>query len=198
MPCPKRKKLEASHGKLGDLVSWSIPSRLSYGMAELLDDVVGEVTEYIHGCNHLVVVEGLRCSLAEKKDLLEHVNSGLVDPCLEGSSFCLQVSPIVTVIFIFVLDSCFVRVNAFLAPGLSHSFPGLTLSARHQPLHQVLRAHPIWSHSPGRRRWSYYCRWLSLGRSNNVSCQSVVRWLSRVNGPCRGSCGGLANVGLVN
>jgi hypothetical protein len=54
VPCPKSKKLEASHGKLGDLVSWSVPSRLPYGTAELLDIVVGEVTEYIQGCNHLV------------------------------------------------------------------------------------------------------------------------------------------------
>jgi hypothetical protein len=93
-----------SHGKLGDLVSWSIPSRLPYGIAELLDDVVGEVLEYIQGCNHLVIVEGFRRSLAEKKDSLEHVNGGLVDPCLKGSSFLLRVIPIVTVIFIFILD----------------------------------------------------------------------------------------------
>ncbi len=37
VPCPKGKKLEASHGKLGDLVSRYIPSGLSDGMAELLD-----------------------------------------------------------------------------------------------------------------------------------------------------------------
>ncbi len=105
MPCPKCKKLEASHGKLGDLVSWSVPSRLPYGTAELLDDVVGEVLEYIQGCDHLVIIEGFRHSLAEKKDLLEHVNGGLLDPCLEGSSFRLQVIPIITVIFVFILDS---------------------------------------------------------------------------------------------
>jgi hypothetical protein len=136
--------------------------------------------------------------LAEKKDSLEHVNGGLADPCLEGSSFLLRVISIVTVIFVFVLDGCFVRVNASLAPGLSHSFPGFKLSARHQPLNQVLRARPIWSHSPGRCRWSHYCRLSTLVRSNNVSHQSVVQWLSRVNGPCRQSRGSLANVGLVN
>jgi hypothetical protein len=38
------KKLEASHGKLRDLVSWSVPSWLPDGMAELLDDVISEVT----------------------------------------------------------------------------------------------------------------------------------------------------------
>jgi hypothetical protein len=145
------KKLEASHGKIGDLVSWSVPSRLPYGTAELLDDVVGEISEYIQGHNHLVIVEGFRCSLAEKKDSLEHVNGGLADPCLKGSSFLLQIVPIVTVIFIFVLDGQFIRVNASLAPGLSHSFPGVKLSARHQPFLQVLRTHPIWSHSHGRR-----------------------------------------------
>ncbi len=70
MPCPKHKKLEPGHGMLGDLVSWSIPSRLPDGTAKLLDDVVGEVLEFIQGCNHLVIVEGFRRSLAEKKDLL--------------------------------------------------------------------------------------------------------------------------------
>ncbi len=86
MPCPKRKKLEGSHGKLGDLVSWSVPSRLPYGMADLLDDVVSEVSEYIQGHNHLVIVESFRRSFAEKKDLLEHVNGGLADPSLKGPS----------------------------------------------------------------------------------------------------------------
>jgi hypothetical protein len=146
----------------------------------------------------LVIVEGFHCSLAEEKDSLEHVNGGLADSCLEGSSFLVRAIFIITIIFVFVLDCCFVRVNASLALGLSHSFPGFKLSARHQPLHQVLRARPIWSHSPGRRRWSHYCRWSSLVRLNDVSRQSVVRWLSRVNGPCRQSRGGLANVGLVN
>jgi hypothetical protein len=100
VPYPKRKKLEASHGKLGDLVSWSVPSRLPDGTAELLDDVISEVMEYIQGCNHLVIVEGFRRSLAEKKDTLEHVNGGLADPSLKGSSFLLQV----ILAFIFVLD----------------------------------------------------------------------------------------------
>ncbi len=68
-------------------------------MAELLDDVISEVLEYIQGCNHLVIIEGFRPSLAEKKDSLEHVNGGRADPSLEGSSFLLQV------IFVFVLDS---------------------------------------------------------------------------------------------
>ncbi len=94
------QKVEASHGKLGDLVSWSVPSRLPDGMAELLDDVISEISEYIQGCNHLVIVEGFRRSLAEKKDLLEHVNGGLADPSLEGSSFLLRV----IFIFVFVLD----------------------------------------------------------------------------------------------
>ncbi len=76
MPCQKNKKLEASHGKLGDLVSWSVPSWPFYGTAEILDDVVGEVMEYIQGHDHLVIVEDFRHSLAEKKDSLEHVNVG--------------------------------------------------------------------------------------------------------------------------
>ncbi len=57
MPCPKRKKLEASYGKLGDLVSRSVPSWLPDGTAELLDDVISEVSEYAQGCNHFVIVE---------------------------------------------------------------------------------------------------------------------------------------------
>ncbi len=93
------KKLEASHGKLGDLVSWSVPSRLPDGTAELLDDVISEVLEYIQGRNHLVIVEGFRRSLAEKKDSLEHVNGSRADPSLKGSSFLFRV------IFVFVLDS---------------------------------------------------------------------------------------------
>ncbi len=75
-------------------------------MAELLDDVINEVLEYIQGCNHLVILEGFRRSLAEKKDLLEHVNGGCADPSLKGSSFLLPV--IIVVIFTFVLDGLFV------------------------------------------------------------------------------------------
>jgi hypothetical protein len=44
MPCPKRKKLGVSHGKVGFLVSWSVSSQLPYGTAELLDDVISEVS----------------------------------------------------------------------------------------------------------------------------------------------------------
>jgi hypothetical protein len=87
VPCPERKKLEMGHGKLGDLVSRSIPPWLLDGTAELLDDVVGEVSKYIQSCHHLVIVEGFCRSLAEKKDLLEHVNGGHADPGLEGSRF---------------------------------------------------------------------------------------------------------------
>ncbi len=86
MPCPKCEKLEASHGKLGDLVSRSVPSWLSDGTVELLDNVVGKVLEYIQGCNHLVIVEGFRRPLAKKKDSLDYVNGGLADPSLEGNS----------------------------------------------------------------------------------------------------------------
>jgi hypothetical protein len=50
------------------------------------------------------------------------------------------------------------------------------------------RAAPVVSYLPGS----------SLVRLNGVSPQSVVRWLSRVNGPCPRSRDGLANVGLVN
>ncbi len=90
----------------------SVPPWLPDGTAELLDDVVGEISEYIQSCHHLVIVEGFRRSLAEEKDMLEHVNCGHADPGLEGSRFLLQV----IFIFIFVLglitDGLFIRVNA--------------------------------------------------------------------------------------
>ncbi len=41
-------------------------------MAELLDDVVSEVSECIQCGDQLVVVEGFCRSLAEEKDSLEH------------------------------------------------------------------------------------------------------------------------------
>jgi hypothetical protein len=166
----KAKKLEASHGKPGDLVSWSIPSRLPDGTAELLDDVISEVSEYIQGCNHLVIVEGSCRSLAEEKDSLEHVNGGHADPSLEGSSFLLRV--IFVVIFVFVLDGLFVRVNAPVTPSLLTSFEGFKLSARHQPFLQGLRAHSegISSPHPGRLQWSSRCRGSSPVRSDDISC----------------------------
>ncbi len=168
MPCPKRKKLEVSHGKLADLVSWSVPSRLPDGTAEPLDDVISEVSEYIQGRNHLVIIEGFRRSLAEKKDSLEHVNGGCADPSLKGSSF---------IIFIFVLDGFFVRGNAPVMPSLLMSFKGFKLSTRHQPFLQGPRAHSegISSPPPGQLRWSSHCRGSSPVRSDDVSCQSVVR-----------------------
>ncbi len=83
-------------------MSWSVPSRLPDGTAELLDYVISEVSEYIQGCNHLVIVEGFRRSLAEKKDSLEHVNGGCADPSLKGSSI---LSRVIVVILVFVLIS---------------------------------------------------------------------------------------------
>jgi hypothetical protein len=50
------KKLEAGYGKLGDLVSRSVPSWLPDGTTELLDDIVGEILEYIQSRHHLVIV----------------------------------------------------------------------------------------------------------------------------------------------
>jgi hypothetical protein len=67
VPSPKDKQLKASHRKLGDVVSRYDPSWLPDGTAELLDDVVSEVSECIKCCDHLVVVEGFRRPLAEEK-----------------------------------------------------------------------------------------------------------------------------------
>ncbi len=176
MPCPKRKKLEVSHGKHGDLVSWSVPSQLPDGTAELLDDVISEVWEYIQGCNHLVIVEGFHRFLAEKKDSLEHVNGGCVDPSLKGSNFLLRVIFIVFVL-VLILDGLFVRVNAPVTPSLLTSFEGFKLSTRHQPFLHGLRARSegISSPRPGQLVWSSHCRGSSPVRSDNVSRQSVIR-----------------------
>ncbi len=178
-------------------MSWSVPSQLPDGTAELLDDVIGEVSEYIQGRNHLVIVEGFRRSLAEKKDSLEHVNGGLADPSLKGSSFLLRVIFIVTVIFVFVLDGRFVRLNTPVMLSLSKSFEGFKLSTRHHHFVEGLRARSTDTSPSCWRRWSSYCRGSSPVRSNGVTRQSVVRWLSRVNDPCRRSRGGLVNVGLI-
>ncbi len=157
-------------------MSRSVPPWLPDGTADLFDDVVGEVLEYIQSCHHLVVVEGFCRSLAEKKDSLEHVNCGRADPSLKGSRFLLWV--IFIVIFVFVSDGLFIRVNAPVTLSLSTSFEGFKLSARHQPFLQGLRAHfeGISFPFPGRRRrWSSHCRWSSPVRSADVSCQSVDR-----------------------
>ncbi len=93
----------------------SIPPWLPDGTAELLDDVVSEVLEYIQSRHHLVVVEGFRRSLAEEKDMFEHVNCGCVDPGLEGSRFLLRVifiSIFVLGLISLVTDSLFIKVNA--------------------------------------------------------------------------------------
>jgi hypothetical protein len=123
-------------------VSWYVPSWLPDGTAELLDDVISEVLECIQCCDHLVVVEGFRRSLAEEKDSLEHVHSGLADSCLEESWFPLRVTCIFSVIVIVVFDGQFVRVNVFITLRLSDLFQGFKLSARHQSFLHVLRAHP--------------------------------------------------------
>jgi hypothetical protein len=129
------------HRKLGDLVSRSVPPWLPDGTAELLDDVVGEVSEYIQGHHHLVVIEGFCRSLAEKKDMLEHVNCGCADPGLEGSRFLLWVIFIFVTVLGLVTDGLFIRVNTPVTPSLPTLFEGFKLSMRHQPFMKSLRAH---------------------------------------------------------
>jgi hypothetical protein len=131
---PKGKKIKASHGKLGDLVSSYIPSWLPDGMAEFLDDVVSEVLEYIQDGDHLVVIEGFRRSLAKEKDSLEHAHSVHVYSCLEESRVPLRVT-----------CGRFVGVHTLLKPRLTMSFIGFKLSAKHQPFLQVLRVGPCLS-----------------------------------------------------
>jgi hypothetical protein len=50
------------------------------------------------GLNLLVIVEGFSCPLAKEKDFLKQINSGLVDPGLEGNSILSQV-----IVAVFVL-----------------------------------------------------------------------------------------------
>jgi hypothetical protein len=143
-------------------VSRSIPPWLPDGTAELLDDVVGEVLEHIQSCHHLVIVEGFHCSLAEKKDTLEHVNCGRVDPGLKGSRFFMRVIFIFVLVLSLVTDSLFIRVNAPVTPSFLTSFKGFKLSARHQPIMKGLRARSegISFPRPGRLLWPSHCRGL--------------------------------------
>ncbi len=137
----------------------SVPPWLPDGTAELLDDVIGEVLEYIQSRHHLVVVEGFRRSLAEKMNTLEHVNCGRVDPGLEGNSILPQV---IVAVFVLVLisDGQFVRVHALVTPSLSTSFEGFKLSARHQhfPQGQGARSIGISFPRPGRLLWPSHFR----------------------------------------
>ncbi len=127
------KSLRRVTVNLGDLVSRSLPFQLPDGTADFLDDVISEVLEYIQGHKHLSIVEGSRCSLAEKKDSLEQFNGGLVDPSLKGSSFHFHLRVIFIFVFVLVLDHLFARVNAPVMPSLLTSFEGFKLSRRHQP-----------------------------------------------------------------
>ncbi len=103
MPSPKGKKLELSHKKLGDLVSRYIPSRPPDGTAELLDDVFSEVSKYIQGGNHLVIVESYRHSLAEEKDSLEHINCVLADSYLDEGRVPLRIFCFFSIVIIIII-----------------------------------------------------------------------------------------------
>jgi hypothetical protein len=160
------------HGKLGDLVSRSVPPWLPDGMAELLDDVIGEVSEYIQSHHHLVVVEGFRRSLAEKKDMLEHVSGGCADPSLKGSDFHSR-GIVGVFVLVLILDGRFVRVLAPVMPSLSTLFTGFILSTRHQhflPGLGVQSSPP----RPGRLVRSSHCRRSSPVRLDKLSHQSVI------------------------
>jgi hypothetical protein len=111
-------------------------------MAELLDDVISEVLEYVQGGDYLVVVEGVRRSLAEEKDSLEHVHCGLADSCLEESQFPLRVTCIFSIIVAVIIGSRFFGVNTPLMPRLATGFQGFKLNTRHQLFLQALRADP--------------------------------------------------------
>ncbi len=141
-------------------MSRSVPPWLPDGTAELLDDVIGEVSEYIQSCHHLVILEGFRRSLAEEKDTLEHVNCGCADPGLKGSRFLLRVITIFVFVLGLVTVGLFIRVNAPVTPSLSTSFEGFKLSARHQPFMIGLRAlsEGISFPRPGQLLWPSHCR----------------------------------------
>jgi hypothetical protein len=85
-------------------VSRSVPSWLPDGTAELLDDLISEVLECIQGSDHLVIIAGFCRLLAEEKDSLEHVHSGLVDSCLKESQFPSRVTCIFSIVVIVIFD----------------------------------------------------------------------------------------------
>ncbi len=116
-----------------------VPSWLPDGTAELLDNVVSEVLECIQCGDHLVILEGFCRFLAEEKDSIEHVHSGLVDSCLKESRLPLRVTSIFSVVVVVIFNGRFVRVNAPLVLRLLASFQGFKLSARHQSFLNVLR-----------------------------------------------------------
>jgi hypothetical protein len=189
VPCLKGNKLKASHGKLEDLVSRYVPSWLPDGTAELLDDVLSEVSEYIQGGNNLVIVEGCCHSLAEEKDSLEHVHCVLMDSCLDKSQFPLRVSCIfsVVVIIVIIIDSQFVGVYAPLMSRLATGFQGFILIARHQHLLPGLRAGSCLScHCKVSSQVKVEQRKSSVGWSCN--------WLLQVNGRAIGHCGSMLPV----
>jgi hypothetical protein len=114
-----------------------------------------------------VVLEGFCHSLAEEKDSLEHVHSGLMDSCLEESRFPLRVTCIFSIVVVVVIDGQFVGVNTPLMPRLATGFQGFKPSARHQPFLQALRADPC-------KDTLLPLQGVKSGqRSNNVSRQPV-------------------------
>jgi hypothetical protein len=70
----------------------------------------------------LVILEGFCHSLADEKDSLEHVHSGLVDSSLKESRFPLRVTCIFSVVVDVVFGGQFFGVDAPLTPHLSASF----------------------------------------------------------------------------
>jgi hypothetical protein len=89
-----------------------------------------------------VNVEGFSRPLAKEKDLLKHINSGLVDPGLEGNSILLQVI-VAVVVLVLISDGQFVRVLTPVTPSLSTCLEGLKLSTRHQHFPPGLGARSI-------------------------------------------------------
>ncbi len=136
------------------------------------------------GLNLLVIIEGFSRPLAKEKDLLKHINSGLADPGLEGNSILSQV---IVAVFVLVLisEGQFVRVFAPVMLSLSMCLKGLKLSTRHQHFPPGLGAQSIGisPSPPPRIRDILPLQGSSPVKLDNVSHQSVVRRLSRVNGP---------------
>ena len=154
-------------------MSRSVPPWLPDGTAELLDDVVGEVLEYIQSCHHLVVVERFCRSLVEKMDLLEQVSGGHADPGLKKSDYHSR-GMVTVFVLVLILDGRFVRVLALVTPSLLTSFAGFILSTRHQHFPPGLGAQSSSPHLGWLIR-SSHCRRSSPIKSDNVSCQSVDR-----------------------
>jgi hypothetical protein len=135
VPCPKGIELEVGYRQLKDLKTLSVSPRLHHGMAELLNGVIVELSKNIKAGDHLVIIEGFGCPLAEKENMLEHSNDSSAYFVLDDRFF--RVFGGFTVARRIGL---FIGVYAPFALGLTPGFEGIVLGTRHYNLSPSLEA----------------------------------------------------------